>query len=113
MSKVPTIGEMRDVVKWEMVNKASDTTGGQEEQYVDWFTGRGKMKKLSEERKLYAGYDQMVEVYDGWFAWRSAIENDLTKDVRIMYDNRFFTVQNYELVDEQRRIYRIRFKQVR
>lgn len=113
MSYVPTIGEMRDVIKWERVVKSDDESAGQNEQYLDWFTGRGKMKRMSSARKLNSGYDEMVEVYEGWVQWRHAIESDLVKDTRIVFDNRIFSIQNYGLVDEKRRIYKLEFKQVR
>lgn len=113
MSSIPAIGEFNKVVKWEKVVKVTDSTGGQDEQYMDWFTGRAALKRMSQARKLNMGYDEMVEVYDGWMQWRHAIESDLTKDTRIVFDNRFFKVDNFSLVDEKRRIYKMVLKQVR
>lgn len=109
---IPNIGEFNKTTKWERVEKASDTTGGQNEQYVDWFIGKMALKQMSQGRKLNNGYDEMVEVYDGWIQWRHAIETDLTKDTRVVYGNRVFSIQNYSLIDEQRRIYKVTLKQV-
>lgn len=107
MSTIPTIGEFNKVTKWERVNKYPDNTAGQEEQYVDWFTARMCLRKMSESRKLNLGYDEMGDVYEGWIQWRHAIEADITKDARVVFDNRFFAVRNYDLVDDKRRLYKV------
>lgn len=113
MSFIPTIGQMKHVLKWEKPIKDPDNTGGQDEQYEDWFTGRGYLKKISGVRKFQSGYDESVNVYDGWAVWRHALEAEISKDVRIVFDNRSFSIQHFDLVDEKRRIYKFELKQVR
>ena len=113
MSRLPTIGQMTQVIKWERVNKASDSTGGQDEQFVDWFTGRGYLKRMNSFRKFNSGYDESVNVYQGWVMWRSELETDLTKDIRIVFDNRILYVQSYNLINEKRKMYELELKEVR
>lgn len=110
---IPNIGDFNKVVKWERVNKDPDATGGQDEQYVDWFTGKMCLKKMSTARKLNLGYDEATDAYDAWAIWRHAIETDITKDTRLVFDNRIFKVHNYGLVDDKRRIYKLELKSVR
>lgn len=113
MAVNPTIGEMKDVLKWERVNKASDTTGGQNEQYVDWFICRGKVKEMSNARKFNSGYDETVSVWQCWIPWRSEFEAGVTKDTRVVYDNHILSVETYKLVNEKRRMYYIELKEAK
>ncbi|WP_276483560.1 phage head closure protein [Paraflavitalea pollutisoli] len=113
MAKVPTVGQMNKVIKFELMAKSSDETGGQNEQGKSWFTTRGYYKENSGARSFQNGHDFTVTTGTMWVHWRQAIENDISKDSQIMYDNRFFEIQHYRLVDEKRRIYEIEVKEAR
>ncbi len=104
---------MNKVIKFELMAKSSDETGGQNEQGKSWFTTRGYYKENSGARSFQNGHDFTVTTGTMWVHWRQAIENDISKDSQIMYDNRFFEIQHYRLVDEKRRIYEIEVKEAR
>lgn len=110
---IPSIGEFNKVVKWERVNKSSDNAAGQNEQYVEWFTGRMALKKMSQARKLTYGYDELVDVYEGWVQWRHEIETNMTKDVRAVIGNRFYKLDLFDLIDDKRGMYKVTLKSVR
>ena len=66
MSKMPTIGEMRMVLKLERPLKSSDDTGGQNEVYEEWFTTRGYLEQERSYRAFETGYNESVKTYKGW-----------------------------------------------
>jgi len=110
---LPKTGEMCHVLKFELINKSGDDTGGVNEGGVEWFTCRGLFKKLSGHRRFESGYDATVNAGEMFVPWRQEIENNISKDVRIVYDNRFFAIDNYDLVGEKRRMYHIEVREVR
>lgn len=112
MAKLPSIGQMRMPVKFEQVNKASDGTGGQDEQYVDWFTGRAYLKRRRSFSAFDQGYDQKVKQYQMWMYWRNEIEIDMQKDVRVVYEARMFSIDTFNLVDEKRSIYEFELTEI-
>jgi head-tail adaptor len=113
MAAIPTIGEMKHILKFELMDKEADTTGGNLEHGKEWFTTRGLFREMSGYRKLESGYDASVTAGEIFIWWRANIENDLSKDVQIIYDNRFFSVDAYKLLDEKRKMYRLTVKEVR
>jgi head-tail adaptor len=113
MAFVPTIGQMKMVLKFEQVNKSSDQTGGQNEQNVDWFTTRGYFRNKRNYRKFETGYDESVKTFEAWIYWRNAIEADLSKDVRIVYEARSFAIDTFTLVEEKRKMYKLELTEVR
>lgn len=110
---IPKVGEMKHVFKFELPNKSEDNTSGQHEQYLDWFTCRGLYREMSASRRFQSGYDTAVAAGEMFVQWRQEIENQVCKDMRIVYDNRFFSVDNYRLVGEKRRIYLFEVKSAR
>jgi head-tail adaptor len=113
MSKVPTIGEMKQVISFERVNKSSDTTGGQDEEYEPWFTTRGKIKLKRGLRDFETGYDASIKIYDAWIRWRHNVEVDMTKDVRVLFENRSLAIEFFTIVDEHRSIYHLELTELR
>lgn len=113
MAFIPTIGQMRMVLKFEQVNKSSDETGGQNEGHEDWFTTRGYFRNKRMYRQFETGYDESVKTFEAWVYWRNAIEADLTKDVRIVYEARSFSIDAFTMVDEKRRMYKLDLTEVR
>jgi len=113
MSFVPTIGQMRMVLKLEQVNKSSDGTGGQNEGYSDWFTTRGFFQVKRNYRAFETGYDESVKTFEAWIWWRKEIEVGLSKDVRVTYESRSFSIDTFTLVGEKRRMYKLDLSEVR
>ena len=110
---LPDIGEMNKVLKFELMDKDSDQTGGQNEHGKDWFTCRGAYREVNGYRKLESGYDETVTVADLFIWWRQAIENDLSKDTQVIYDNRFYSVETFKKVGEKRKMLQITVKTAR
>lgn len=113
MAFTPTIGQMRDVIKFESVSKNSDGTGGQEEGYSEWFTTRGYLLKKSSTRAFQSGYDASIKVYDLWVPWRNEFEQGVSKDVRVIFEARSFSIDTFEMVGERRRLYHLELTEVR
>lgn len=113
MSFVPTIGQMRMVLKLEQVSKSSDGTGGQDEGYSEWFTTRGYFRENRTYRAFETGYDASVKTFEAWIWWRNEVEAGLSKDVRIIYESRSFGIDTFTLVGESRRMYKLDLTEVR
>lgn len=113
MPSIPTIAEMGKVIKFELMDKDADGTGGRLEHGTEWFTTRGSFKEVSGYRKFENGYDETVTVADIYVHWRQELDNNLSKDVQIIYDNRFFTIEHYKRVNEDRRLMQITVKEAR
>lgn len=104
---------MRMVLKFEKPNKNSDGTGGQEEQYEEWFTTRGFLDLEKSFRAFETGYDESVKTYKCWVPWRNEFEQGITKDVRVIYEARSFQIDSFTMVKEQRRMYQLKLTEVR
>jgi head-tail adaptor len=113
MEFIPTIGQMKMVLKFEQVSKSSDQTGGQNEGYNEWFTTRGYFRNNRNYRQFETGYDESVKTFEAWINWRNEIEANISKDVRIVYEARSFSIDTFKLVDERRRLYKLELTEVR
>lgn len=113
MTQVPTIGQMRMVIKLERPVKSSDDTGGQLEEYEEWFTTRGYLEKERSLRTFQTGYDQSIKTYSCWIPWRNEIEQGFTKDTRVVFEARSFRIDTFEMVREQRRVCLLKLTEVR
>jgi len=109
----PTAGQMNMKITFNIPVKVSDLTGGQDEAYDDFYTTRGYLKKISGTRSFQSGYDQSVNRYEMWTWWRHVLESNISKDMRVIYDNREFSVDHYDLIEEQRRMYHFELTEVR
>lgn len=113
MSKLPTIGQMIHTLTFDKPTKSSDDTGGQNEVYENWFTCRGHMRKMSGARAFNSGYDETVNVYVCYLPWRNAIETEISKDVRVTFESRPFSIEHFNRVDEDRKLFRLELKEIR
>lgn len=113
MAFIPTIGQMRQVIKFEIPAKSADNTGGQFEQYDEYYTTRGFIRKRRGYREFADGYDTSVNILELWCRWRQTLENEISKDMRVVYEARMFAIDNYDLVDEQRRLYKFELTEIR
>lgn len=113
MAFIPTIGQMRMVLKFEQVSKSSDGTGGKNEQYDEWLTTRGYFQLKRNYRAFETGYDESVKTFECWVPWRSDLEANISKDVRIVYEARSFAIDTFTMVDEKRRLYKLDLTEVR
>lgn len=99
-------GLFRHVLKLENPIKTPDIAGGNAEQFEDFVTTRGYFRENSGFRQLEEGYDQLVWEYEAYTWWRSEFENNITKDTRLIYDNRVFKIVSYKRMEEDRMFYR-------
>jgi SPP1 family predicted phage head-tail adaptor len=113
MAFIPTIGQMCMVLKFEQPVKSSDGTGGQNEQYDEWFTTRGYFRNKRNYRQFETGYDESVKTFEAWINWRNEIEVNINKDVRMIYEGRSFGIETFTMVDERRRLYKLELTEVR
>lgn len=113
VSFVPTIGQMKMVIKLERPAKSSDNTGGQLEDYEEWFTTRGYLDLERSFRTFETGLDQSVKTYMCWIPWRNEIEQGITKDTRIVFESRSFQIDTFDPVGQQRRMYQLKLTEVR
>lgn len=113
MAFIPTIGQMKMVLKFEKAVKSSDGSGGQNEQYEEWFTTRGYFRNKRNYRAFETGYDESVKTFEAWVYWRNEIEANISKDVRVVYEARSFGIETFTMVDERRRLYKIELTEVR
>lgn len=104
LSNLPPRGKWRHVIKLEDPLKAPDGSGGQTEDYEEWVTLRGYFRQKSGSRNFESGYDQLVTEYEAFIPWRSEFENNMTKDTRLIYDNRVFKILKKEFVEEIRHV---------
>jgi head-tail adaptor len=107
------ISDFRHVVKLENVIKVANGSGGHDEAYADFVITRGQMKKKDGFRVFEEGYDKQVSTYEYVTFWRQELENNITKDTRFVYDNRFFKIETFELIREQRQFYRFTLVEAR
>jgi hypothetical protein len=113
MSKVPSIGEMRQVFSIELFDKNSDLTGGQEETPAPFYTTRGKLKIKRSYSKFETGYDGNVKEYDLWVPWRHELEANISKDSRVIFENRSMRVETFDMVNDERKIFHMELTDLR
>lgn len=92
----------RHVISFENPTKTANLSGGNDEAYTSFVTTRGLVKKRDGFRGLSDGYDGIVNTYEVECFWRGDIENNVTRDTRIIYENRSFRVETWERVNEER-----------
>jgi len=113
MSDIPTIGQMRQVVSLERVDKPADGTGGREEDYAPWFTTRGKLKIKRSYSKFETGYDESIKEYHLWIPWRHELETNISKDVRVIFEARSFKIEAFDMVGDVRKFYHFELTELR
>jgi head-tail adaptor len=113
MEFIPTIGEMKMVLKLEQVAKSADGTGGNDEGYSEWFTTRGYLRNKRNYRQFETGYDESVKTFEAWIFWRNEIEANISKDVRVLFEARSFAIDTFTLVGEKRKMYKLELTEVR
>lgn len=102
--KAPSIGEMRFVVKLENPNKDPDGAGGRIEDFEQMVTTRGCVRKIKGSVSFEQGYEELVSEWQAFVYWRRAYDSLITKDTRLIYDNRFFKILTKEIVEQTRMI---------
>ena len=99
-------GLFNHVLSLENPTKTQQNEGSNKEAFNAFVTTRGFFRKKSGFRNLEEGYDQLVSEYEAYMYWRSDIENNMTKDTRLVYDNRVFKILSYERMEQHRMYYK-------
>lgn len=105
MKKKVNPSEFRHLFRFDGFTKTANTSAGNEEQFSEFYTTRGKWEKMSGSSGFDAGADKLISVYRATCYWRSALETLLTKDTRLFYNNRIYRIENVEMVNEERMFY--------
>lgn len=101
----------RQVFQFENPVKAQNGSGGFSEEFDVLYSARGYFRQLSGNRDFSTGQDLMVEAYEMFCYWRSALERNITKDTRVIYDNKIFRIDRIERWNENRQFYRLEISQ--
>lgn len=109
---IPNRAKWRHVVKLENPAKPANGSGGRSEIFEAWVTTRGYFKRKRGYRNFESGFDQMVQEYTCLLPWRSEFDNNMTKDTRLIYDNRVFKIEGQERVEENRHIMELTLTEV-
>ena len=91
---------------FKMVQKTENDTGGHTEFWLEFYGTRGYFRQVNGSSFLEDGVHVNVQSYEAYTFWRSVLEENLNKDLRLVYDNREFKIDNYERVNEDRRFYK-------
>lgn len=92
-------------MRFENPVKTEEEEGSHTELFVSFATTRGFFKKRSGVQIL-DGQDsvaKLLDEYDCWCYWRTAIEANIQEDTRVVYDNKFFAIITFNRLDENRR----------
>lgn len=102
---------MRSVVKFEHNIPTNDAAGGQVDYYSELLTTRGYLRKSNGFRNLEAGETLLNSSYVMFCRIQSALANEINETLRVLCDNRFFTIVSYEQVDQKNFMYKFRLNE--
>lgn len=100
--KPPEVGQMRFVIRFENPVKPADDAGGHTEDYEEFANVRGYVEKDNRTEDFVEGTHELVSRWKMFVWWRRAWDSFVTKDTRIVYDNRFFKIVSREPVNQIR-----------
>lgn len=102
----PYIGKMRQVVKMER-NEPVPLGAGMKDNYVEWVSTRGLLQKMSGFRALTFGEANIENRWELFIRYQQEVENYISKSMKLIINNMFFTVETYSLIDEKQRYYHL------
>ena len=103
--KAPTIGQMTQIIKFER-NEPTQLGAGKKDNYIEWLTTRGSLRQERGFRFLENGEGTLQDRWVLYVRFQAAIEEHISKSIKIVCNNMIFTVNSFELVGEKRRYYR-------
>lgn len=86
----------RDPIQLDNPNKSQDEAGGNQE--ISWDTlviTKGCFVERDGFRQMEEGFDQLVWEYEAFMWWRNEIEANVTKDTRLIYENRIYKIVSW------------------
>lgn len=102
---------MRSIVKFEKNEPIETDSGGERDVYVEFLTTRGYLRTRSGSRSLAEGDVLMFTSHELICRFQPPLENELRLSVRIVIDNRFYTISSWEMTDEKKFYYRFQINQ--
>lgn len=106
MNNYPLIGEMNAPAQLQR-NTPTPVGAGFKDNYTEILRTRGKLEKKTGRRVMDSGE---ILIYSFWVfecRFQAAIENEVEKkSMRWVINNRFFTIDSYELIDQKPFYYR-------
>jgi hypothetical protein len=100
-----TPSEFRQVFRFENFDKTQKPSSGYDEAFKELFTTKGRWRQLSAGRAFALGLDLITTTYEVTCYWRAQLEELLTKDTRLIYENKIFKIERIQLINEQRKYY--------
>jgi len=104
---------MTAFVKFERNDPQPTETGGEVDQYSELLTTRGYLRTRSGNRSLADGELLLYSSHELTCRFQQALENELSKDVRILINNAFYTISAWALTDEKRFYYTFQINQAK
>lgn len=99
------IGKFDKVVAIQK-NTPADQGAGALDSYSTYCTTRGYLKKTSGSRSVSFGEITGGNSYTLWVRFQTTIESNIRMDNKIIIDGRTFTIDSFELVDEEKKYYK-------
>lgn len=100
-----SVGQQKQVVKFEKLTTSLTETGRTQEEYVEFLTTWGHLKKKSGHRGYEANQSTLEGKWELTVRFQTALENEVWKSMRVIINNRVFTFVNMELVNEVQKKY--------
>lgn len=98
-----TIGQMRQVGTFQKNQAVDNTSGGQDDNWVDMLTTRGILQKTKGGKGIEEGSLQFNKSYQ----WACRYQSDLVIDqsTRLVIDGQPYQIMDFELEEQKRHIY--------
>lgn len=97
--------EFRQVFRFEGFTKTANSSAGRNEAFDEFFSTKGRWRQLSAGRSFALGLDLIATTYEVTCYWRAKLEELLTKDTRLIYENKIYKIEKVQLIDEARKYY--------
>ena len=99
------VGTLREVVKFEKNQPTDTASGGAIDGYIEFLTARAKVRQMgSGNRVLEAHQMLMNNQFQIITRFQAALYNELNgtaTPLRIVYNNEFYTIQNWNVYNER------------
>lgn len=102
--KVPPIGKLRQVVRFE-VNNPTKLGAGMKDDYDELLTTRGMLRKFNGNRSNVMGEATLQSQWQLICRFQLDLSYYVGKSMKVLIDNMIFTIDKYELIDQKQRYY--------
>lgn len=101
----PQIGKLRQIVKVE-VNERVALGAGWKDNFMPLLNTRGCLRQESGRRVNEQGEAIITKSWVLYTRFQDNLNNNVSKSMRFVVDNRIFAVASYSLVDQKQRYFR-------